>query len=156
MSIRTWLHCDHKRLSIKWTSHHCTINSLNHWYKARWIHDFMLFILTFDPTIRMSQQRLRVIWPGDTFTVFYCPMVVSPCSLRFLPLAEGSGKPWHSDGASCAHVKRCSSERQCNFQSSGSAFSLLLCNVSCTLKHRLLAWMSFKSLIHSQRDVQVN
>ncbi len=46
--------------------HHCTtITSLNHWYTERWIYVFMLFMPNSDPTIRMSQQKLRLIRPGS-------------------------------------------------------------------------------------------
>ncbi len=35
-----------------------TTSSLNHWYKAGWIHDFMSFRPHYDPTIWISQQNV--------------------------------------------------------------------------------------------------
>lgn len=53
----------------KYSPHHyTTITSLNHWYKAGWIHAFMCLrqIMTL-----LSECRS---WNQDIFPIFYCPI----------------------------------------------------------------------------------
>ncbi len=62
-----------KKCSIgtkKYPPHHYTTtssSSLNSWDKAGWIHAFMFFTPNSDPTILMSQQKSRLIRPGNFF-----------------------------------------------------------------------------------------
>ena len=53
--------------------HYTTSSSLNCWYKAGWIHAFMLFKPNSDPTIWMLQLKSRLITPGSVFLVFLLP-----------------------------------------------------------------------------------
>ncbi len=47
--------------------HYTTTTSLNRWDKAGWIHAFMFFMPNSDPTIWISQQKSRLIRPGNVF-----------------------------------------------------------------------------------------
>ena len=45
--------------------HHYT--TLNRWYKAGWIHAFMMFTPNSDPTIWMLQLKSKLVRPGNVF-----------------------------------------------------------------------------------------
>ncbi len=73
--------------------HYTTTSSLNRWDKAGWIHAFMCFTPNSDPTIWMSQQKSRLIRPGNAFqssiVQFWWSCV--NCSLSVLFLSDRSG-----------------------------------------------------------------
>jgi len=65
----------------KYSPHHYSTSSLNQCYKAGWIHAF--FTLNSDPTILTLQQKSRLNTPGNTFLIFYCPVLGSLCELLY-------------------------------------------------------------------------
>ncbi len=116
VAIRSWEHCSHKEMDMvsnntqvgcgdaqlvlrgpkcaKNISHHyTTTSSLNRWDKAGWIHAFMFFTPNSNPTIWMSEQKSRLIRPGNVFqsSIVQFWWACVNCRLRFLFLADRSG-----------------------------------------------------------------
>ncbi len=73
--------------------HYITSSSLNRWDKAGWIHAFVFFMTNADPTIWMSQQKSRLIRPGNAFqySIVQFWWACVNCILSFLFLADRSG-----------------------------------------------------------------
>lgn len=63
---------------------HCHVQSRLRWFdlgNMRWIHAFMLFMVNSDPTIWMSQLKLRLIRAENVFSICYYLIFVSLCEL---------------------------------------------------------------------------
>lgn len=90
-------------LKISSSSVHHSTTSLNRWYKAGWIHGFMLFNQTLT-IIQMSQQKLRLIRPANIFPQSCFPILVSPCGLH-LQFPVHNRQEWYLGWSICFKVQ---------------------------------------------------
>ncbi len=74
------------------------------WDDAGWIHVFMFFMPNSDPIIWMSQQKSRLIRPGNVFPIYH-PIFVSLCELKpSLPVLSWQERHPLWSSAAVAHL----------------------------------------------------